>query len=116
MLVPNRHEICLLAGENKLDAAAEVLMERGCRQIVVTLGGKGVRIYNEAGRTDIPEVRVEPVDTVGAGDCFTGWLAVGIADGLSIHGSARRAVCAAAISVTRHGPQPSMPKLSEIAT
>jgi ribokinase len=115
VLVPNRQEACLLAGKETVDAAAEVLMKRGCRQIVVTLAAEGVRIYNEKGRSDIPAIRVEPVDTVGAGDCFTGWLAVGIAEGLSIDQSVRRAVCAAAVSVTRHGAQPSMPKRDEIS-
>ena len=114
ILVPNRGELCLLGGEAKVDDAAGNLLQRGCRQIVVTLGGQGVRIYSAEGRKDIPAVRVAAVDTVGAGDCFTAWLAVGVAEGLSLEESVRRAVKAAAISVTRHGAQPSMPKRSEI--
>ena len=114
VLVPNRPEVCLLAGTETVDAAAEVLLKRGCREIVVTLGEQGVRIYNAQGRTDIPAVKVEPVDTVGAGDCFTGWLAVGIAEGLTVEDSVKQAVKAAAISVTRQGAQPSMPKREEV--
>lgn len=114
VLVPNRGEACLLGGHPKVDDAVEALLERGCRQVVVTLGGQGVRIYNAGGRTDIPAVRAEAVDTVGAGDCFTAWLAVGIAEGLSLEDSVKRAVRAAAISVTRPGAQPSMPKRGEV--
>ena len=114
VLVPNRPEVCLLAGTETVDAAAEVLLKRGCREIVVTLGAEGVRIYNAEGRTDIPAVKVEAVDTVGAGDCFTAWLAVGIAEGLTVEDSVKQAVKAAAISVTRQGAQPSMPKREEV--
>jgi ribokinase len=81
---------------------------------VVTLGAQGVRIYNTEGRTDIPAVKVKPVDTVGAGDCFTAWLAVGVAEGMTIQDSVKRAVKAAAISVTRRGAQPSMPRKNEV--
>jgi sugar/nucleoside kinase (ribokinase family) len=28
--------------------------------------------------------KVKPVDTVGAGDCFTDWLATGIAEGMTM--------------------------------
>ncbi|MCZ7644558.1 MAG: PfkB family carbohydrate kinase [Planctomycetota bacterium] len=58
------------------------------------------------------------MDTVGAGDCFNGCLAAylaGRADLLSALPSAIRfAVAGAAISVTRHGAQPSMPRRAEI--
>lgn len=114
ILVPNRLEVCLLAGKDTVDESAELLLQRGCRQIVVTLGAEGVRIYNAAGRQDIPAHKVKPVDTVGAGDCFTGWLAVGIAEGLSIEDSVKRAVKAAAIGVTRKGAQTSMPTRAEV--
>lgn len=114
VLVPNRHEVSLLAGKDDVDEAAEELLKRGCREVVVTLGGQGVQIYNSGGRVDVPAVKVDAVDTVGAGDCFTGWLAVGIAEGLSMEASVRQAVKAAAISVTREGAQPSMPKRDEV--
>jgi len=114
VLVPNRLEVCTLAGKDGVEAAARELLERGCKEVVVTLGSEGVQIFSAEGRIDVPAVQVAPVDTVGAGDCFTGWLAVGIAEGLSVEDSARRAVRAAAISVTRKGAQPSMPKRNEV--
>ncbi len=114
ILVPNRLEVCLLAGKETIDESAELLLEHGCREIVVTLGSEGVRIYNAAGRKDIPAFKVKPVDTVGAGDCFTGWLAVSIAEGLGVEASVQRAIKASAISVTREGAQPSMPTRNEI--
>ena len=99
-LVPNEHEAAILG--NSL---------RHCRQVVVTCGAKGARLGD--GRM-IPAPKVKPVDTVGAGDCFTAWLAVGIAEGLSLEGAVRRATRAAAIAVTRPGAQAGMPYCEEI--
>ena len=82
----------------------------GARRTVVTLGARGAKI----GRLRIPAPKVKPVDTVGAGDCFTAWLAVGLAEGLTLEASARRAVRAAAICVTRPGAQASMPYRREV--
>ncbi|HEY8966752.1 MAG TPA: PfkB family carbohydrate kinase, partial [Candidatus Methylacidiphilales bacterium] len=58
--------------------------------------------------------KVKPVDTVGAGDCFTGWLAVGLAEGLPAPEAVARALRAASLSVTRPGAQEAMPRRREI--
>ena len=82
----------------------------GARRTVITLGERGVLL----GKQRIPAPKVKPVDTVGAGDCFTAWLAVGIAEGLPLEVAARRAVRAASIAVTRPGAQPGMPYRREV--
>jgi len=58
--------------------------------------------------------KVKAVDTVGAGDCFSGALAAALAEGESLEGAIPFAVTAASISVTRPGAQPSMPRRREI--
>ena len=95
-LTPNEHEAKTVGA--------------GARRTVVTQGARGVRI----GSLLIPAPKVKPVDTVGAGDCFTAWLAVGLAEGLPLEEAARRAVRAASISVTRSGAQASMPYRQEV--
>jgi fructose-1-phosphate kinase PfkB-like protein len=42
--------------------------------------------------TDDAPPKVKPVDTTGAGDCFVGWLGVGIAEGLNLEDAVRRAL------------------------
>ena len=96
-LTPNEHEVKTVGA--------------GAQRTVVTLGARGVRI----GTLLIPAPKVKPVDTVGAGDCFTAWLAVGLAEGRPIKEAARLAVRAASISVTRHGAQTGMPFRHEVA-
>ena len=95
-LTPNEHEVGVVG--------------KGARRTVVTLGARGVRV----GKQRIPAPKVKPVDTVGAGDCITAWLAVGIAEGLPLEEAARRAVNAASIAVTRPGAQPGMPYRREV--
>jgi ribokinase len=114
VLVPNEHEAALLSGERDPRRAAKKLLAAGCGAVVITLGAKGALIADAAGLRTLPAPRVRPVDTVGAGDCFTGWLAAGIAEGLALREAAARAIAAAAISVTRRGAQPSMPRLKEV--
>ncbi|MDD5262720.1 MAG: ribokinase [Methylacidiphilales bacterium] len=113
-LVPNEHEAGLLTGESSPEKAAQALLRRGCRQIVVTLGARGALCVTAKGSKLVRAPRVKPVDTVGAGDCFTGWLAVGLAEGLSLEEAVRRSVSASALKVTRHGAQSGLPYRSEV--
>lgn len=112
---PNEHEVLQLSGAGDADAGAQQLLEWGCRHVVVTLGSRGARIYRKHSAPEsIPAGKVEAIDTVGAGDCFTGWLATGLASGLDLASAVSQAVEAASISVTRRGAQPSMPLREEV--
>jgi len=113
-LTPNEHEAKLLTKRTDLKKAAAKLVKDGCKQVIVTLGAKGALLVTAEGAKHFPAPKVKPVDTVGAGDCFSGWLAVGIAEGLPIEASIKRALRAASLSVTRSGAQPSMPHRHEV--
>ncbi len=116
VLTPNVHEVCLLAGEDNPRKAARRLLKWGCRQVVVTHGARGAWVAGPEGETTLPAPKVSPVDTVGAGDCFSAWLAVGLAEGRSLLDASRRAIKAASISVTRHGAQTAMPQRAEVTS
>jgi ribokinase len=62
----------------------------------------------------LPAVAVDAVDTTAAGDTFVGAFAVALAEGLAPHAAAARAQYAAALSVTRHGAQSSIPARCEV--
>ena len=113
-LVPNEHEAALLTGITDPAAAARALLGMGCCRVVITLGAQGALLADAAGVRRLKAVRVRPVDTVGAGDCFTAWLAVGLAEGLTLDAAAAMAMRAAAIAVTRPGAQPGMPYRKEV--
>ena len=44
--------------------------KRGPRFVVATLGGKGARVRLGAKSFDVPPIKIEVADTVGAGDSF----------------------------------------------
>jgi ribokinase len=113
-ITPNEHEARVLTGISDPRSAGRALNKMGCPNVVVTLGDKGALVVNADGANVYPAPKVKPVDTVGAGDCFSGWLTVGIAQGLSIHDAVKQAIKAASISVTRYGAQSSMPYKREL--
>jgi len=77
------------------------------------LGEDGV-VIADGTITKVAAQKVKPVDTTGAGDCFTGVLAAGIALGQVLPVAARRASRAASIAVTRLGAAASMPRVQEL--
>lgn len=113
-LTPNEHEAALLTGEDRPERAAEAFLRQGCRQVVITLGAAGALLANECGVRKFAAPRVRPVDTVGAGDCFSAWLAVGLAEHLAVETAIERAICAASWCVQKRGAQPGLPPRSQV--
>ncbi|MBA3075179.1 MAG: ribokinase [Anaerolineae bacterium] len=120
-LIPNEYEIATMTGfqiQNITDVnqAAQQLFSKGVKNLIVTLGNKGSVIFegNTNNSVDIPAWKVQAVDTTAAGDCFIGAFAVGLSIEKSVKDAAAFASAAAAISVTRVGAQPSLPKIDEV--
>lgn len=113
-LIVNEHEAAWL-----LDTSGPVdpqrLLDLGPRSVVITLGARGAVLADGSGVHEVAAPMVTPVDTTGAGDAFTGALAVGLASGQDLVCAAELAVRVAAVSVTRRGAQPSYPTLSEVS-
>ena len=114
VLTPNEHEAAAMTGIGDPRRAGLRLFRQGCRHVVITLGAKGALLVDGDGVRLFPAPKVKPVDTVGAGDCFTGWLAVGLAERLPIAAAIGRALRAASLSVTRPGAQDAMPRRREL--
>lgn len=115
IITPNEHEAEQLTGiqvhaDGGLDEAADALLAKGIAAVVITLGSHGAYIADAGSRTLIPALKVEAKDTTGAGDVFNGALAVRLSEGETLPEAVRFANVAAAISVTRMGAQPSIPR------
>ncbi|HSF63178.1 MAG TPA: ribokinase [Paracoccaceae bacterium] len=83
--------------------------------VIITRGAQGADwIAPGADPLHQPAFRVLPVDTTGAGDCFTGTLAAALDAGAPPAQAMRRAAAAAAIQVTRPGAAPAMPTAAEV--
>ena len=68
---------------------------------LVSLGATGAELRTPERSVAIPAVRVEAVDTVGAGDTLNGALAAALASGRPLEEAARLAVRAATLAVTK---------------
>jgi len=113
IITPNQSECEILTGIYDPLRAARALAQIVPR-VVVTLGGEGV-LYCDGDKTySRPAWPVRPADTTGAGDCFTGALAVSLARGMGFGGAVDFAQAAAALAVTRRGAQASMPTAEEV--
>ncbi|WHZ00944.1 ribokinase [Neobacillus sp. YX16] len=110
-VTPNEHEQALLfASIDGTDQELEKLKEK----CIVTKGSKGVLIYKNGEKIEIPSIQVEAVDTTGAGDSFNGALATALCEGLEIEEACRFANVVGAISVTKLGAQTGMPTKKEV--
>jgi ribokinase len=103
-VTPNEHE---LEAMGALPDSVVVVETRGPEGVVIRRGGEETRV-------DAPTV--DAVDTTGAGDCFNGVFAAGLAEGMDVEEAARRAVIAAALSVTKVGAREGMPSRGELDT
>jgi len=101
-VTPNEHE---LEAIGTLSDGVVVVETRGQEGVVIRRGGREERI-------EAP--KVEAVDTTGAGDCFNGVFAAGLAEGLDAVAAADRASVAAALSVTKVGAREGMPTRAEL--
>ena len=119
-LIPNEGEASVLSGvtvdspESAL-AAATALREQGARNVIVTLGERGVLVLaeGESGK-HYPAPKVAAVDTTAAGDTFVGGLCAALAAKRPLDEAVRFGQAAAALSVTRAGAQTSIPALHEV--
>ncbi|MHB1319273.1 MAG: PfkB family carbohydrate kinase, partial [Anaerolineae bacterium] len=96
------------------EAAARSLLAVGVGCVVVTLGANGALIVSTDGTRHIPGQQVDVVDTTGAGDAFSGALAVAVAEGRTIVEAVTFANAAAALQVTKVGTAPAMPYRLEV--
>lgn len=119
--VPNETELAILTGLPtstlaELSIAARSLVERGCRNVIVTLGSKGVLLVNAEGEELIAQTTaVEAVDTTGAGDAFIGCFAHELTHGSPLRNALVRANAYAAHSVTGRGTQTSYATADEFS-
>lgn len=116
-LIPNSHEFQDLHPQHLEPNSDSVIADFATAQkinLVVTLGEDGVVIADGA-ITKVAAQKVKPVDTTGAGDCFVGSFAFGLAKQMSPAKAAALGCQTAGLSVTRLGAQSSYPTAAEVA-
>lgn len=121
-ITPNETEATTLCPKYGRDLSAlnvaeyaEELRRRGPANVIIKLGKAGAFFLGEPDISFFqPAFKVAAVDSTAAGDAFNGGFAVALMRGHNVREAARYAAAVAAISVSRHGAQPSMPRHREV--
>ncbi|MDB9923532.1 ribokinase [Candidatus Pelagibacter sp.] len=102
--------------EEDIKNAAKEFLNMGVKNIIITLGAKGVYFENKEENYFIEALKLkeEVIDTTGAGDAFNGALAVALAKNYNYKDAIIFANKVGGISTTRLGASSSMPLLSEV--
>lgn len=117
-------EAQLLSGHSDLEKACDKLHEIGCPFLTITLGGDGTLVSTPSQKTTVPSIKVNPIDTTGAGDAFIGCLLYQISNlhdpkqilkdsELSLQMIAKANI-AGAITTTNYGAIPSLPNQEQL--
>jgi len=119
VLTPNQSEAKVLVGQSpdaamEPEAAAQELLRRGVKQVVITQGDRGALIATADSSRHIPAIKVSAEDTTGAGDSFNAGLAVALSCGENLDDAVRFAVVTGGLAVTREGVVPSLPTRNEV--
>ncbi|MFH1927364.1 MAG: ribokinase [Chloroflexota bacterium] len=119
VLTPNETETQTITGLpvrdwQEVETAAQQLLGSGVGIAVITLGVQGALVVTPQGVQHVPGHQVKVVDTTGAGDAFSGALAVALAEERDIAEAVAFANAAAALNVTRVGTAPAMPYRDEV--
>jgi ribokinase len=120
LITPNETETEVLTGVKVRDAesadrASQVFLEKGVKNIIISMGARGAYVKSENFTGLIPAVKVKVVDTTAVGDVFNGALAVSFAEGNDFRKAVVFANKAASVSATRMGAQASAPYRKEVS-
>lgn len=118
-LTPNETELIKLSGlasisEENIRKGARILLSRGVKNVLVTLGDKGVLLVNQNAERIFPARKVQAIDSTAAGDCFNGAFVTALAEGRKLEDAISFANLASSIAVTRKGAQSSIPDRKEV--
>ena len=105
-----------IESEKDCQSAAKVFLDKGVKNILITLGDKGCFFKNQEEEFLLPAKKLSfpVVDTTGAGDAFNGAFSVALSKNKNYKEAIEFANLVAGISVTREGAANSMPTIDEI--
>lgn len=125
VIVPNETEAFELTNVEVKDLesakkAAEIFLNRGVGNVIITLGEKGAAIVTKEKAELIKAYKVEAVDTTAAGDSFIGAVASKLSKVEKVdYETIKKAVIfgnkVSSIAVTKKGAQISLPYINEVS-
>jgi len=118
-LTPNAGEAARLSGISGADRpapeeSAAALRTLGVGTVIVTLGEDGAVAVAAGETVHVAARRVDVVDTTGAGDAFSGALAMALGERRPLADALAFANASAALACTVRGAQPSLPRRADV--
>ncbi len=114
-IIPNAIESSGYSGSEDYKAFAKLICEKHPDlKAVVTLGKEGCVYLDKDTETIQSAYTVKAVDTTAAGDTFVGYFVAEISRGKDPSAAIKTACAASAITVSRKGAAPSIPKILEV--
>lgn len=119
ILIPNEHELeriskVKVTNHDSMLKAAEVLLQKGIKQIIVTLGSKGVLYIDTKGYRFFEAHKVNVTDTTAAGDSFIGGFVSSYIENSNIERAIEMGQKTAALTIQKVGAQSSLPTREEV--
>lgn len=119
ILIPNEHELeriskVKILDEDSMLKAADLLIKKGVKKIIVTLGSEGVLYVDPNGHEFFKPYNVNVVDTTAAGDSFIGGFVSSYIETKDIKQSIDMGQKTAALAIQKFGAQSSLPTREEV--
>ena len=115
VFLPNEKEARSLSGEEKIDAAADIL-GRKVETLAIKLGSEGALGVHKSEKVQVTSIAVNVIDTVGAGDSFDAGFVYGYLNGWSLEKSLQLGCVCGGLSTQRAGGTDGQPTLDEALT
>ena len=114
-LVVNETEGAALSKEEDYEKILQVLKQKYPQtNLLFTMGKDGSRVLTAEEDVKVNAMKVNAIDTTGAGDTYIGYFVKGVIEELSLVEAANLATKASAIAVTRFGAVDSIPSYNEV--
>jgi sugar/nucleoside kinase (ribokinase family) len=106
--LPSIEEARAMTALEDAEDVAQALLDRGARVVALKMGSEGSYVRTADTRLRLPALRVDVVDTTGAGDAYVGGFLAAQAMGWDIERSAQLATATGAACVTAVGTTPGL--------
>lgn len=118
-IILNEHEANQIGKMFNMDtqdkaAFATALCERYNLITLITLGGVGSIVASPQGLWMVSPLQIKPIDTVGAGDAYTGYFCAALDQGKDFETALRWASVAGSVACTKVGAQTALPHVDEV--
>ncbi len=116
----------IATGQTDLDAGLQAVLDKGVELVVVSRGADGALVTNGDYRIEMPALKVQVAETIGAGDGFMAAMirqllpererlgSLAAIDQAAMREALDFAMCVGALTCTKVGAIPALPTLAEV--